>query len=172
MGELRVICYTTVGQPFMIDALDLPIIREFSCIRLNSKGYVEVKRPGEKQRFLLHRLIMLAPDGVLVDHRDLNRTNNMRDNLRLATHQQNNCNTGKSNRDDHSSEFKGVSFRPDRERWRARIYHNKKCIWLGDFSCPVEAAEAYDQAAMEKHGPFAKLNFTYPTFQEEMDRAR
>lgn len=166
------ICYTTVGQPFQIDEIDLPIIKEFSCIRLNSKGYVEVKRPLEKKRQLLHRLILQAPLDMLVDHRNRDRADDRRENLRLATRAQNNRNYAKSGRTDHTSEFKGVSWHEKNLRWRARIYHDNKCFWLGNFMCPVEAAEAYDQAAMEKHGPFARLNFVYPTFQEEMDRAR
>lgn len=155
--------YTTIGQPFQIDREDLPILKKFSCIRLNSKGYVAVRRPGEKKNYLLHRLVMRAPSGVLVDHRNLDRADARRENLRLCTHAQNNRNFPKSNRPDHTSKFKGVSWHPSHNLWRARIYHESRCIWLGNFECPVRAAEAYDQAATRHHGEFARLNFNYVT---------
>jgi hypothetical protein len=105
----------------------------------------------------MHREIMNAPKGLLVDHRNGNGLDNRRENLRLATRSQNNCNTTK--RKNTSSRFVGVSFDKRKRRWIAYINHNGKKIFLGYFDSEIEAAKAYDAAAKKYHGEFARLNF-------------
>ena len=115
--------------------------------------------PGEKKIiFSMHREIMNFPDGQLVDHRNGNTLDNRRDNLRLATRAQNNCNRRKT-KSKTSSRFIGVSFHKLNQRWCANIRHNKKRIWLGYFVSEIDAARAYDAAAKKYHGEFARLNF-------------
>lgn len=104
----------------------------------------------------LSRFLLDAPSGLLVDHKDGNGLNNTRDNLRLATKAQNNRNrricTASSN------SFKGI-VRVRSGRWEARISVNSVRISLGRFSSDVEAAKAYDSAALHYYGEFARLNF-------------
>lgn len=45
------------------------------------------------------------------------------------------------------------------DRWRTRISLNGKRICIGDYGTAEEAARAYDRAARELHGEFARLNF-------------
>jgi hypothetical protein len=105
----------------------------------------------------MHREIMNAPGGLLVDHRNRNGLDNRRENLRLATYSQNNCN--KPKRKNTSSQFAGVSFNKLCKRWCCYINHNGKRIFLGYFDSEIEAAKAYDAAARKYHGEFARLNF-------------
>jgi hypothetical protein len=99
-----------------------------------------------------------------IDHKDHNGLNNQRYNLRVATKTQNMRNMTK--RAASSSDFKGVEFTKRKillaHPWRARITvaHNK--IHLGYFSCPLEAACAYDMAAVKYFGEFASCNFARP----------
>ena len=58
-----------------------------------------------------------------------------------------------------TSEFKGVSRDKDLQKWRAEITAHRKHKHLGTFESEVDAAKAYDKAAIELHGEFAKLNF-------------
>lgn len=134
---------------------------------LSSSGYATrtqyVKGSGRKKQknkiIRMHRLITNAPDGLLTDHIDGDKLNNRRSNLRLATHTENHQNRGKQ--DNNTSGYKGVFLHNPKLKkpWRARITipgnTNKH---LGFFATPELAARAYNKAATEHHGEFARLN--------------
>ena len=48
---------------------------------------------------------------------------------------------------------------PEREKWRAKITIFGVRRHIGRFDDEVEAAQAYDEAALENFGEFARLNF-------------
>jgi hypothetical protein len=105
----------------------------------------------------MHRVIMDAPDNLEVDHIDGDGLNNQRSNLRLATRSQNQANCPLSSR--NSSGYKGVyRYRPN-GRWTARLRKGDRLLHLGCFDDREEAARAYDVAALEYWGEFARLNF-------------
>lgn len=108
----------------------------------------------------MHRLIMrdVVPDGLEVDHRDLDGLNNTRENLRPATRSQNMANTGKRP-GVFSSIYKGVH-RLKENYFKAYIMVRMKRIHLGYFRDEDEAAKAYDRAAVFHFGEFARLNFS------------
>ena len=126
-------------------------------------GYVgiQLSKDGKIKNLLTHRLVALAfienpsekPD---VDHIDRNKANNSIDNLRWSTTSENLMNSTK--RAFTSSIYKGVCFEKRRNLWMARINVNSKSVFLGYFTSEREAAEAYNTAATEHFGEFAKLN--------------
>lgn len=119
--------------------------------RLNSDGYACCG----KGNLLMHVLIKSpVPKGMMVDHKDGNRLNNQRENLRITSHQENNRNRGWN----REKGYKGV-FRKPNGRWKASISVDDKTLYLGTFSTAEEAAQAYDQAATLHFGEMAKLNF-------------
>lgn len=105
----------------------------------------------------MHRVIMNAPRGMQVDHRDGNGLNNQRYNLRLCTGQEN-ARSRRLNKN-NTSGYKGVHWSYQRMKWLAIISYNGKKIYLGGFFCIVRAAKAYDKKAVELFREFARLNF-------------
>jgi hypothetical protein len=108
---------------------------------------------------LMHRVIMNAPESVIVDHADGDGLNNVDENLRACTKTENNRNRRINKNNTHS--FKGVSKRPNCpiRPYKARIHVNGKLIHLGHFSTAEDAARAYDAAAKVYFGNYAKTNY-------------
>lgn len=124
------------------------------AVRNHHVGIVSGKRI--QKRIYMHRLIMDAPIGQYVDHINGNSLDNCRSNLRICTNQQNSANSRKY-LIPTSSEYKGVSWDEKNNKWRASI-HVLKAIYLGRFSSEIEAAKAYNYAAKDAWGEFARLN--------------
>jgi hypothetical protein len=116
-------------------------------------GRMNSRKTGKRKLLLMHRIIMDAPDGVEVDHRDGNGFNNRRSNLRLATRAQNAHNRKAAAH--NSSGYKGVT-RSRLGKWQAQIKANGKYQWLGDYETPEAASQAYIEAAKRLHGEFAR----------------
>jgi hypothetical protein len=104
----------------------------------------------------MHVAIMKPQEGFEIDHRNLNKLDNRRDNLRIATRSQNKCNT--PSRRDNKLGVKGVSFKIANNKFVAQIVVNGKKKHLGLFETVEEAKAAFDKAAIDGHGEFARLN--------------
>lgn len=123
-----------------------------------ANGYAARRLPkAEGGRVVyMHRLIMQAGKGQVVDHANGDILDNRRENLRICTHKQN-IRNGKSRKG--SSIYKGVSKRGDYDAWQAHITVDRKKKNLGCYKDEQDAARAYDAAALEYFGEFANLNF-------------
>lgn len=108
---------------------------------------------GVDNKIYLHRFILGAKKGQIVDHKNRNPLDNRRSNLRLCTRGQNSANA-KKRTTAKTSIFKGVSFDARTRRWI--VYCGDQ--WLGRHSTEIEAARVYNKAAREKWGAFALLN--------------
>lgn len=111
---------------------------------------------GKRGLVYMHRQILNAPKGKMIDHIDRNDLNNRIANIRLCFNSQNQHNSKKQS--DNTSGYKGVSWHKHRKKWIAHI-RNGKLIHLGYFCSAVEAAKAYDDKAKELFGEFANTNF-------------
>lgn len=121
---------------------------------LSNSGYVVANVAGVTSG--LHRIVMgiRLKRWLEVDHADCNKLNNQRANLRLCNRSQN-----LQNRPSYSKTgFKGVYSVPS-GRYMASVPINRKSKYIGTYDTPEEAARAYDKAAKELHGEFARLNF-------------
>jgi len=113
---------------------------------------------GRAKTVAMHREIMNASVGLLVDHINHNGLDNRRSNLRIVTPQQNSWNT-RLGRNLGKSKYKGVAWNKNTRKWRANICIEKKPKYLGFFEDEKEAAKAYDRAAKKHRGEYAFLNF-------------
>ena len=143
----------------LVDARMVSKVKKYKW-KLTARSYAACLIGGSC--LLMHRLVADAPDDKDVDHRNHNGLDNRLSNLRLCTPRQNSGNARKQhwvNPDRMtSSRFKGVSFRSDRKRWTAYVGTGKNRWHLGCFESEEEAARAYNKAAVEYFGEFAKLN--------------
>lgn len=99
-----------------------------------------------KKLFYLHREIMNAPEGVMVDHINEDPLDNRKENLRLVTNAENMRNRGKNQ--NNSSGYKGVTYlknRRGKKRWQAKCRHNYKTIHFGLYETAEEASRAYEE---------------------------
>lgn len=117
-------------------------------------AFRQVGPKKKRESVYLHRFIMEAAPDICVDHRNSNGLDNRRENLRLATHAQNQHNRGKHPK--NRSGFKGVTWNIALGKWHSQIKVNSGNVHLGYFTDIVEAAEAYKQAAARLHGDFAQ----------------
>ena len=132
----------------LIDLCDIELVGKHKWHEL--KGYV-----AGVNGIRLHRLIMNAPEGMVVDHINHNPLDNRRRNLRICTQRDNARNVQRSVR--NTSGFKGVNYET---KYRARIRDNNgRKLSLGYYENAIDAAIAYDKAAIAIHGEFAELNF-------------
>ncbi len=121
------------------------------------RGYIKIKLLGRLWR--AHHLAWLYMTGELppsqLDHINGVKDDNRISNLRIAnnTEQQGNQKLMKTNK----TGLKGVCKSKAPGKWYARISVNWKNVHLGTFNCPAAASFAYQIAADNHFGKFARI---------------
>lgn len=147
----------TQGKVALVDDADYEWLVQWKWYARKGRRTWYAIRGINKKHLSMHRELLGATTGSVVDHKDGNGLNNQRDNIRLATYTQNRANSPKSRV--NTSGYKGVIWQKRGSRWRCVIYWQRRNIHIGMFSDKIEAAKAYDEAAKKYHGEFASLNF-------------
>lgn len=147
----------STGETVLVDAETYEWARNKKW-QLHTDGYAHRgarRSDGRLTTVKMHREILGALPGQLVDHVNGNKLDNRKENLRFCSKTENGWN--RPEQKNNTSGYKGVYATPY-GRWTAQTRLNKKLVYLGTFATKEEAAEAYNQAALKHHGPFAKLN--------------
>lgn len=131
---------------------------------LDPSGYAyrKYRTNGKLKDEYLHRRIMGANDSNnnLIDHIDTDKLNCQRFNLRFADIFGNNRNMNKKKNPKYKSMYKGVS--PRKTKCLGFLYDAKifchKSIYLGSYIDELDAARAYNLAAIKYFGEFSNIN--------------
>lgn len=136
--------------------VDLNMVEKVAKYRwaVNNRGYAMTRISG--RTVYLHRFVFGSlSDGQEIDHRDRNKCNSRRSNLRAVTRGFNVHNGAIKGR----SKFRGVYRAEGRQKWRAQITVDSNNRYLGSFANEEDAAHAYDEAAYAHYGVNAIVNF-------------
>lgn len=162
-----------------VDDEDYDFLMQFKWYTQTKKGdstsyvYRSYWEDAKVKRETMHRDVMKAKKGQIVDHKDHNGVNNQKSNLRICTPSDNMRN--RISAPNKSSKYLGVfayiqnfilqdGSKSQYKRYKAVIRLNKDVqLRLGTFPFTEEgeiaAAKAYDVEAKKHHGEFANLNF-------------
>jgi len=155
----RLMVYTSTSKVFLASLEDEDKIRAHTwqmASRKDRPNNIYVKctvwdSPTERRSVLLHRFIMDAQHGQIVDHINGNTLDNRRENLRFVTRQQNSYN--------NAAKKGGISVRVQKSGkvvYRARIRKDTKLYEIGQFDSREEAEKARERAKLEFFGEFAR----------------
>lgn len=154
------------GRKFKIDIDDYEKVQSFKYLwyvatsykkNKTKKSYVYSSSGPNNIRTALHRFIIGAQKGQIVDHINGNTMDNRKSNLRFVSLSEN-----ARNRRPQSSkmgkQFLGTSFCTTSKKWIASAYLNGKGKFLGRFKTEIEAARAYNKFCIENNISCARLN--------------
>lgn len=119
---------------------------------------------GKRRVLFMHREIIKTPIGLITDHKDRNKLNNQKSNLRLCGKSQNRVNSNKNPLS--TSKFKGVSIQKMRKNrytyYLSQVKFNGRTVFFKLFPFTSEgelqAAKAYNDASVKYYGEFADVN--------------
>jgi len=145
---------TKRGKEFIVDDEDYLLPLEYSCSYRG--GYIMATRQGKS--VLLHRLLVNAKDGDIVDHIDGNPLNNQKNNLRICTAKQNTINRKPYAKNRY---LRGVRLAKNGVEWEAYIRIGKDSHNLGRYKTEEEAKRVYNEVSQTLHGEYARI-YTLP----------
>lgn len=142
------------GHEVLIDDSDYELIKPYKWHIISGYAQAETgnREKGTRKTIRMHRLIMGFPDS-LIDHKNQNKLDNRRENLRPCNRSTNGMNRGAQV--NSKSGVKGVCWEKRKGHWRVTITKNKKQKHVGSFHDIEQAKLAYQKAALELHGEFA-----------------
>lgn len=146
----------------LFSELDSDLIESYKW-RVNDHNYLirarRRKEQGNSTWIRFHRVIaerMHLDLSYEIDHINGNRLDNRRENLRIATRQQQLFNT--CLRRNSQIPYKGVYFDKSRNKYMARIQIGGKQINLGRYDTPELAYQVYCLKASELFGEYFRAN--------------
>jgi hypothetical protein len=147
------------GGEAHVDEADVGKVIGYKWTR-NGYGYAVTYVPTDSghQLVMMHRLVVDAKRGQIVDHANGDPLDNRRDNLRFCSHAENMRNSKRRKHNKLGVKGVFVEYPCGRARYRAQIRIDGKKLSLGSYDTIDEAQQAYAEAAKKYHGEFARLD--------------
>lgn len=145
--------YLTQGKFATVDKEDYDNVIKYQWI-FNNRGYVG--SGGDGKYILLHRFIMNAPKGKVIDHINGDKLDNRKCNLRICYQIDNIHHQIHISRNNKSGKS-GVHWNKAKNKWVSRIDAYGKRINLGFYDYLEDAIDARKQAEMKYLGEFKPL---------------
>jgi hypothetical protein len=176
-----VVLYTSKGEPFAVSPEDVEWVTQRSWA-INSRGYL-LANIGARSIYLHHAVMARCapsppgtgpregfksvtelaalpptPQGWVRDHEDRDPLHNCRGNLRWVLRHENSLNANRVLR--ARTGFWGVypKLKNGRRLYVVSLRRLGRTIHVGYFTDPSEGARAYNRAALEIDGRYARLN--------------
>lgn len=146
----------TQGKVALIDDEDYEYLSQWKWYYHKSGYAVRTDySTGQQRSVKMHRLVNDTPIGYDTDHKNRNKLDNRKSNLRTATRSQNSSNYGVQAH--NTSGHKGVRWHKVSNRWQSRISYQGVTITLGLYREYEDACNVYDNADIQLRGQFASL---------------
>lgn len=142
----------TNGQFAIVDDEDFERVSQYNWHGAENNGSTHIYAATKLR---MHRLIVDAPPGTMVDHINGDTLDNRRCNLRICTNAQNQQNTQSRG---GSSRYKGVSFNKKYGKWLGAFMFEGRHYYCGYWETEDDAARAVDKKRGEVCGDFASKN--------------
>jgi hypothetical protein len=146
------------GHIMKVDESDYLLLKTRRLRALcNSNGYTFYCADSDTGKLIHRELLSVTDSSLIVDHINGDGLDNRRLNLRVATRSQNNAN--RKSKKNGTSKYLGVYYSTRDKAWYSKLKSNGEVIFCGKHANEIDAAKAYDAAAIKYHGEFANLNF-------------
>ena len=146
----------TRGMVAFVDDEDYKYLSQWNWYY--SGGYAKARVGNPRKVIAMHRLLLNANRGDIVDHVNRNKLDNQKSNLRKSDCVGNSRNRSKYNMQT-SSTFKGVFYDKKKSKYTGRITIEKgKTLYLGHYVLETDVAFYYNQHAIQYFGEYAVLN--------------
>lgn len=140
---------TAKGEKILADARDLDVIKDYSwCV--NKEGYAVARVDGKVVKMNRH-ILGKECEGAVVDHKNRNRLDNRRCNLRVCTQKENSRNTSPTVT--NKTGLLGIRVTKC-GRYNVRITANRKQLHVGNFVSKKDAIKARRYAEDVYHGDY------------------
>lgn len=115
-------------------------------------GYIKSNNPNKRFVYLHRFILRISDSSVMADHKNGNKLDNRKSNLRIADYVTNAWNTVRN-----KTQFPPGAARCGK-RWKATICCDGKRIHLGVFDTPEEASRVYVEAKDRMCGEFSPMS--------------
>lgn len=149
----------TQGKVALVDDDDFEYLNQWKWFYHQKYAERYLSKFSSRKLLLMHRVIINTPDGMETDHINNNGLDNRKYNLRICSKSENQHNS--KIRKNNTSGYKGVTWSKSHKKWQAQLSMNRIKKYLGCFNKSVDAAIAYDNAAIKFYGNFACTNFKH-----------